>query len=213
MSDTAALAKSLQELREFFEKRGWKHCLIGGLAANRWGETRFTRDIDLVVFSGIGEEEDFVDQLLAVFPPRAAKAKTRQFALANRVLLLNSNAGVPVDVSLGALEFEEQMLDRARPAAIVGSQKFRVASAEDIIVMKTVAGRPQDWQDIEGIIVRQGRKLDWLYIEHWLAPMLDLLGSPQRQSELNELKKRLKIRRGSPPHTKKQSPRRKKRDT
>jgi len=33
----------------------------------------------------------------------------------------------------------------------------RTCSAEDLVVLKVFAGRPQDWIDVEGTIVRQGR--------------------------------------------------------
>jgi hypothetical protein len=213
MAESIDFAGSIRELRDFLDGRGWSYCLIGGLAAMRWGQPRLTRDIDLVLFTGVGDEATFVNDLVAHFRARIAGPEGVEFALRNRVLLLTSTTGVPIDISLGALEFEEQMVNRANSAEIIGRQKFRVASAEDIIVMKTVAGRPQDWQDIEGIIVRQGRKLDWPYIEHWLGPMLDLLGSPQRQSELIKLKKRLEGRRRPSPRTKRQSSPRKKKDT
>lgn len=191
MSGVQALAESLEELRKFFERRKWKHCLIGGLAANQWGEPRFTRDIDIVVFSGLGDEATFVDALLEAFPPRTRTQDARQFALDNRVLLLNSHAGIPIDVSLGALEFEDRMTARAVAATVVSGQKFRVASAEDMIVMKAIAGRPQDWQDVAGIIVKQGSKLDWDYIQTSLEPLLESMEAPERYAELESLRRRL----------------------
>jgi hypothetical protein len=191
MSATESLGDSLRELREFLERRKWSYCLIGGLAANRWGEPRFTRDIDIVVFSGIGDEEKYVDAMLAEFAPRPGIRDMRGFALQNRVLLLQSNSGVPIDVSLGALEFEDHMTMRAEAATIVKGQKFRVASAEDVVIMKVIAGRPQDWQDVEGIVVKQGRKLDWDYIHENLDPLLESMEAPQRSTQLSELRTRL----------------------
>ena len=191
MSGTSSLSQSLAELREFFERREWKHCLIGGLAANRWGRARFTRDIDIVVLTGVGQEENVVDELLAAFPSRLAKSEARQFALDNRVLLLASHAGVPIDVSLGAIAFEEQMLARARLSSIVSGQKYPVASPEDLIVMKALAGRSQDWQDIEGIIARQRMKLDWTHIQTWLDPLLETIGHGERAQQLAAVRQRL----------------------
>jgi hypothetical protein len=191
MNGTNDLAQSLKELQSFFDGRQWKYCLIGGLAANRWGEVRFTRDIDLVILAELGEEEIRVDELLQAFHPRAGKRETRQFALENRVLLLKSSTGVPIDVSLGALGFEQQMLDRAKSATIVRGQKFRVASPEDMIVMKTVAGRPQDWRDIEGIIAKQGASLDWKYVATWLNPLLESLEASERSDQLDSLRRRI----------------------
>jgi hypothetical protein len=217
MSGTDALGESLRELRDFLQQRHWSHCLIGGLAAIRWGETRFTRDIDIVVFSGIGEEASYIDELLAAFAPRAEKSNVRQFALDNRVVLLTTHSGVPVDISLGALPFEEAMIARAKTATIVRGQEFQTASAEDIVVMKAIAGRAQDWRDIEGIAVKQGVKLDWDYIDHWLEPLLEIMERSERGAELQALRQRLASQPPSPlraaaPKNRK-SPLRKKRDS
>ena len=42
---------------------GLPYCFIGGLAVLRWGEPRLTRDVDLTVVAGFGDEERVVDAL------------------------------------------------------------------------------------------------------------------------------------------------------
>ena len=83
--------------------RGWEHCIIGGLAVQRWGEPRLTRDVDLTLLTGIGREEAFVRPLLQHFSGRLPDALA--FALDNRVLLIRASNGKDIDISLGALEF------------------------------------------------------------------------------------------------------------
>ena len=56
--------------------------------------------------------------------------------------------------------------------------------------MKAFAERDKDWLDIEGIIIRQGSKLDWQYIEKQLTPLCELKESPHIMTRLDELKKR-----------------------
>ncbi len=201
MSGFEELVAALDELRIFFEARSWSYCLIGGLAANRWGEVRHTQDVDLVVLAEIGDESTVIDEMLKVFPVRAgrfgSKAKGKSFALQNRVLLLQTKAGVPIDVALGATGFEAEMLNRAKLVAIAGKHKFRTASPEDIIVMKAIAARAHDWRDIEGIIVRQGAQLDWAYIERWLDPLLEIMELPERREELEALRERLDVEQAS----------------
>ena len=34
-------------LQEFFQKRKWRFCIIGGVAVLRWGEVRATKDVDV----------------------------------------------------------------------------------------------------------------------------------------------------------------------
>ncbi|MGZ8810932.1 MAG: nucleotidyltransferase, partial [Thermoanaerobaculia bacterium] len=52
---------------------------------------------------------------------------------------------------LGALPFEEEIIERSTWID-VGGLKILVASAEDLVIMKAVAGRGRDVVDIENII-------------------------------------------------------------
>lgn len=54
----------------------------------------------------------------------------------------------------------------------------RLCSAEDLVVHKAVAGRAQDIRDIEGIIYRQGKKLDVEYIRLWLSEFATVTDNP-----------------------------------
>jgi hypothetical protein len=92
-----------------------------------------------------------VDTLLAQFEGRLPDA--REFALQDRVVLIRSSAGVPLDVALGAMPFEEHVIDRASDFTIAPGAVLRTCSADDLIVFKALAGRTKDWLDIEGIAV------------------------------------------------------------
>ncbi len=152
------------EVQEFMEARGWSFCIIGGLAAFHWGEPRVTRDVDITVITGFGKEETFIESILTRFTPRIADAV--EFALQKRVLLLKSSDGTGIDISMGALPFEESAVARSRKVEFEKGHSLRLCSAEDSIVFKTFAARSQDWRDVEGIIARQGAtQLDWKYIE------------------------------------------------
>ena len=51
---------------------------------------------------------------------------------------------------------------------------LRTCCAEDLVILKAFAGRPQDWIDIESVLVRQRRILDWSLILAELEPLLAL---------------------------------------
>ena len=87
---------------------------MGGLAVQRWGEPRLTRDVDLTLLVGFGSEESYIDPLLKEFGARVEEP--RQFALEHRVLLLRDANGVPLDLALGALPFEERTIERSSNA-------------------------------------------------------------------------------------------------
>jgi hypothetical protein len=48
------------EVSGFMKEKHWRHCLIGGLAVQRWGEPRTTLDADFTLLTGWGEELHFV---------------------------------------------------------------------------------------------------------------------------------------------------------
>ena len=60
-------------------------------------------------------------------------------------------------------------------------------SAEDLIVFKAFAGRAQDWIDIEGIALRQHRRLDQGLIWQELIPLLELKEDEQTEPRVQRL--------------------------
>ena len=124
-------------VQEFCEAQGWKFCFIGGVAAQAWTETRGTKDADLTLITGFGEEAPFVDALLAEYAPRTANA--REFALLNRVLLLQSRDGIGLDIGLAGMEFECLAVERSILFQFLPDVRLRICRPEDFIVFKTFA--------------------------------------------------------------------------
>lgn len=178
------LIKGAREVQDALETTGLPFCFIGGLAVLHWGEPRLTRDLDLTVLADWGQEEKVVDTLLAVLQPRMEEA--RAFALENRVLLLKSSGGIPIDLALGALPFEESATTRARDVNFV-KIPLRICTAEDLVVMKAFANRPRDWSDIQGIVIRQTGKLDTTYILKQLTPLTEAKQGEPILSRLEEV--------------------------
>jgi hypothetical protein len=154
MKELAIVAAKVQAA---LDAAGIPNCVIGGLAVARWGEARLTKDVDLAALSGIGGETRVIDCVLRVCHGRVSDP--RAFALRHRTLVVESGR-VPVDVSLAALPFEARMMQRASSAEYAEGVILRTASAEDLVVMKVFAGRPRDLEDVRGIAVRQGSRLD-----------------------------------------------------
>jgi hypothetical protein len=93
------LFRAARQLQEFCDARGWRSCFIGGLAVQRWGQSRLTSHVDVRLLAGFGNEAAFVDPLLAAYEGRIPDA--RDFALRHRVLLLRSAGGAGIDISHG----------------------------------------------------------------------------------------------------------------
>ena len=175
--------RAAAEVQKLCDAEKWRFCFIGGLALQRWGEPRETVDVDLTLLSGFGSEDPFIEKLLGRFSSRIPDAAS--FARANRVVLIQSESGVGIDVALGALPFEESAIERSTLFEFPGNVNLRTCSAEDLVVMKAFANRGRDWADIEGIIVRQTGKLDWEYVEFQLSPLVEIKNAPQIMEELS----------------------------
>lgn len=164
------------DLQLFCQSQGWQFCFIGGIAVQCWGNPRHTQDADLTLLTGFGGEERYIRVLLQRYTARIEDAEL--FALETRVLLLYGVNGVPLDISLGAMPFEERTILRASPYHIDAQQQLSVCSAEDLIIHKAFANRTQDWFDIEGIVARQGRQLQWSLIWEELEPLVAMKEEP-----------------------------------
>lgn len=160
------------EVQSALVAEGAEFCFIGGVAVQRWGEPRFTKDADLSLLTRFIEDERWVDFMLARFKPRLAEA--REFALRNRVLLLTASNGVDIDVGLGALDFEQRCVNRSSLWALPDQRKLRTCSAEDLVVHKAFAARDRDWLDVEGILMRQGTHLNAGQIFEELTPLAEI---------------------------------------
>jgi hypothetical protein len=145
-----------------------------------------TVDADATVLTDWSRDEVVTDLLLgSPFLPRMADA--RDFALSNRVLLLKNAKGTHVDVALGAMDFENRSVQRSSLWRVSENATLRTCSAEDLVVHKTFAGRTRDWADIEGILQRQGPKLDLELVRSELLPLLELKGTPEAMDRLAAL--------------------------
>ena len=173
------------QLQDTFIRNQWRFCFIGGIALQRWGEPRLTRDIDICLLTGFGSEEPYVDQLLTQFQSRIADAKT--FALTRRVLLLQSANGIGIDIALGGLPFEEKVIERASMFEFLPGLSLLTCSAEDLVILKSFADRNRDWLDVETMVIRQQNKLDWQYITAQLSPLCAAKESPEIIKKLEKI--------------------------
>jgi hypothetical protein len=172
------------EVQRLCEGQRWTFCIIGGIAVQRWGEARFTKDVDLTLFTGFGGEELYLDfwlKHLQLRPPCS-----REFALANRVLLLTGPRGIPIDVAFGATDFERRSIERSSLWPMPEGNSLRTCSAEDLLVHKCFANREHDWVDVEGILARQQGHLDLRLVRRELKPLVHLKEEPGIMERLEQ---------------------------
>jgi len=171
-----ALATAARDVLAVLDDAGVRACVIGALAVHRWGEPRATGDADFSALAPYGEERVAIDALVRKFEKRRPDAEA--FAMASRVLLLQTKEGVEVDVALAAFPFEIEALDRASSWEIIPGVSLRTCPAEHLVVYKLVAGRTHDIGDIESIVRRQGKRLDVDCIRRWGREFAELKEDP-----------------------------------
>lgn len=178
------------QLHQFLSSKGIPYAVIGGIAVQRWGRPRFTEDVDITVWIEIGEEEKIATALLKSFESRIPEAL--EFSLKHRVLLLHITQGSNVDISFALPGFESEVISRAVDFDLGDGRKIKLCTAEDLIIYKAVAGRPQDIIDIDSIIKRQGYNLNIRYIRRWLKVFAKMLETPNIYQQFELLLKKWK---------------------
>lgn len=168
--------ETLHSLALWFESDEVPYTTVGGMAVSLLGQPRATQDIDVVVWLGERSWESFV----SAGEGRGFEGRigdVLEFAARSRVILLRHAAsGISVDVSCGALPFELEMIERARVVG-VGGVRVKVPTPEDLIIMKAVAQRPKDLNDIEAIL-RAHENLDLNRIRYWAGEFATALETP-----------------------------------
>lgn len=181
----SAFIAALKALSDWLETEKVPHATIGGVAVSLIAQPRATQDIDAVIWL----EEDRWTLFLASsykhgFAPRASDAL--EFAKRARVFLLQHQAsGISVDLSCGALEFEREVIERAN-TIVIGALRLRVATPEDLIIMKAIAHRPRDFADIESIL-DANQSLDLERIRQQVGQFASLLEAPEMLNNLEAI--------------------------
>ncbi|MDI6734900.1 MAG: nucleotidyltransferase [bacterium] len=161
------------EMHCFLSNHKIPYVVIGGLAVQYWGEPRFTQDIDLTVAIPLEQTESFVKLVVKHFKVRVKEII--DFTRQTRVIPVLAQNGYKIDISLSIPGYEEKVMEHSVEYEIEKGKIIHLCSAEDLIIHKAVAGRPRDYEDIEGIVYRQGNSLDVEYIRLWLKEFAYLL--------------------------------------
>ena len=181
----AAFIATLEALTDWLDAEQVPYTIIGGVAVSLIAQPRATHDVDTAIWLGeeqwesffhAGEDRGFHSRLTDAL----------EFAVRARVLLLrHQRSGISIDLSLCALPFEREMIERAVTLEI-GGLKLKVPTPEDLIITKAVAQRPKDIADIEAI-VNVHQNLDFPYIRHWVREFADALEMPELLEHLEKI--------------------------
>jgi hypothetical protein len=184
------LLQALRDIQDFLRNKGIPYMIIGGIANLVWGEPRTTLDIDITVYVPQKEIENFIDEIGRRF--RILVDNPLEFVRKTHVLPVETENSIRLDIILAGLDYERKAIDRALDVEIEEGIKVRICTPEDLIIHKAVSERARDWQDIEGIIIRTGDKLDMDYLMPRLKELSVILEKPEIFERFKRLLRELK---------------------
>jgi hypothetical protein len=154
------MTNAIAGIAALFEAARVPYVIIGAHAVNIWLEPRFTADVDVTVQAGSAE----------IFRLKTALAEhnftiTCEYGATlpsgpDFVRFTSPDSAVVVEIQAAKTNFQQEVIRRATT-----ERGVRVATPEDLIVMKLIADRPKDAIDLSGLV--RLPSLDWAYVEHW----------------------------------------------
>lgn len=194
-SSPQPVADLLAALERALARLGVRWFLFGAQAAILHGVARLSADVDITVELGTRSNRELVDALAAEgFELRIPDAQG--FADETRVLpFVHRATRLPLDAVLAGPGLEEQFLANAREWRL-GEARVPVASPEDLVAMKVLAGRPRDLDDV-GAIARVHR--EDLDLDRVRATLRLLERALDRADLVSELERVVAAARQDPP--------------
>lgn len=172
------LREALAPLAAVFQAERIRYAVIGSYAVAAWGPIRATQDID--IFCAFSD----VNRLIVALVNAGLKLEYRTGAPEDPIAsAIRIEAPSPVklfeiDILSGIRGAPDGLLERVRWISLQ-DLCLSVASPEDTVVLKLIAGSPQDLADASGIIRVQGPQLS--------VPLIQELCPPGLEDRLNDL--------------------------
>ena len=145
---------------------GLPYMVFGGQAVLLYGEPRLTRDIDV----SLGVDPSELARVIGVIQSlglRVLTEKPEEFVRETLVLpAIDPATGIRIDFVFSLSQFERAAIERSRSIE-VDDVTVQFVSLEDLIVMKLLAGRPRDLEDVAAVL-RKNRGFDRSHIEERL---------------------------------------------
>ncbi len=166
--ESDSLSRVLSELVDVLRTHKTNYALIGGLAVSVRGRVRSTRDIDLLLDVPQLELPRLLDDL-----------KQRGFEFDLRALLSEWAKGITQLTWRGRIRVDwlkpvvvqfQHVLDRATEVPL-NDQRVRVADVEGLILLKLTAWRPQDQEDVRGLLAKHAGQLDLDWVRREISQL------------------------------------------
>ena len=170
------LLLAARDLTAVLQQAGLTPTIIGGVAVSLMTRARHTDDVDAQVVFDVDDAPELLDTLTRN-GFRARFSGMVELARDARIItMVHEATGTVVDIALACMPFEAEIEKRAilhRAADIV----LRLPTPEDLVVLKAIASRPKDLEDIRNLALTYPN-MDRERIERWVREYGDLLETP-----------------------------------
>ncbi len=169
MAAESFLAQTLSTLITDFNRRGIQYALAGGWAYSALVEPRATTDIEVLLLLEQPSRDRLQSLLSSLFDSTIVHPAAMVFHGISiwRCVGILKNQEVVIDLLLADSEYLQTALSRRRQI-LLDDLSVPILTVEDLILLKTLAGRLQDQADLKKIKLRQDElHVDWTYVEKW----------------------------------------------
>lgn len=161
------LVLALEELCAFLSRADIDYMLVGGLAVGIWAEPRSTVDVDFLISFKLEDLPRLRGKLeeSGAFTHIHEKPMIFQRVSLLRAML-KSNPDIFVDFLFADDDFKREALSRSIIVVVHGFP-VSIPTPEDLILLKRLSGRQQDFLDAKKIALFKKDELNQEYIEKW----------------------------------------------
>lgn len=161
----ARLTDAVSILATVFEQHRISYALIGGLGVALRGNRRATEDIDILREVPSRRLPSLLEAMQKCGCSLDVIGAIRDWNEGG-MLAFRGPENVPVDILKAVIPLFHRMIERASPEPF-GNQTVRVADAESLLLLKLIAFRPLDQEDIRAILLANSGVLDleWVLLE------------------------------------------------
>ncbi len=141
------------ELLRIFNEKQIKYLVIGGYAVMKHSEPRFTKDLDIWIWTEV-ENAKLVFRALQEFGAPLTGVTEADFSQEGSFYQMGRPpARVDILMSIDGVKFEDAWKNRVE-SDLDGVPAY-IISKQDLIAAKRAAGRPQDLVDIESLTLSE----------------------------------------------------------
>jgi len=143
----AKVEKDFEELLRLFNRHKVRYCIVGAFALGFHARPRYTKDLDILVESSLGNGKKIL-KVLQDFGFGSLRIAAEDFSREGRFIQLGYEPlRVDLITSIEGLKFDE--IWKGRKMGTLGSTRVPFIGLKELVKNKKVSGRRQDLADLE----------------------------------------------------------------